>query len=151
MHLFWSWDIILALRSWYFFFQISENFYCDLNSEQFKNFLKPHTPRVDQSTIARSAIFSITYPSPDIYLVIKVIKPIALKTEQCDADIITLTLYGKGSWVSWISMHEFMIIIVSYPKIIQLFFYSMYPTFSAVPPLCLECMSYTVPLPAIDR
>uniref|UniRef100_A0A7N5ZXF3 Dedicator of cytokinesis 8 n=1 Tax=Anabas testudineus TaxID=64144 RepID=A0A7N5ZXF3_ANATE len=54
--------------------KISENFYCDLNSEQFKNFLKPHTPRVDQSTIARSAIFSITYPSPDIYLVIKLEK-----------------------------------------------------------------------------
>uniref|UniRef100_A0A8C4F3N2 Dedicator of cytokinesis 8 n=1 Tax=Dicentrarchus labrax TaxID=13489 RepID=A0A8C4F3N2_DICLA len=51
--------------------KISENFYCDLNSEQFKNFLKPHTPHVDPSTQARSAIFSITYPSPDIYLVIK--------------------------------------------------------------------------------
>lgn len=53
--------------------QITENFYCDLNSEQFKNFLKLHTPSVDQSTLARSAIFSVTYPSPDIYLVIKVI------------------------------------------------------------------------------
>lgn len=52
--------------------QISENFYCDLNSEQFKNFLKPHTSNVDSSTLARSAIFSITYPAPDIYLVIKV-------------------------------------------------------------------------------
>ncbi|XP_041642776.1 dedicator of cytokinesis protein 8 isoform X2 [Cheilinus undulatus] len=54
--------------------KISENFYCDLNSEQFKNFLKPHTPHVDQSSMARSAIFSITYPSPDIYLVIKIEK-----------------------------------------------------------------------------
>uniref|UniRef100_A0A8C4GQK6 Dedicator of cytokinesis 8 n=1 Tax=Dicentrarchus labrax TaxID=13489 RepID=A0A8C4GQK6_DICLA len=54
--------------------KISENFYCDLNSEQFKNFLKPHTPHVDPSTQARSAIFSITYPSPDIYLVIKIEK-----------------------------------------------------------------------------
>ncbi|CAN9513088.1 unnamed protein product [Ophioblennius macclurei] len=54
--------------------KISENFYCDLNSEQFKNFLKPHTPHVDQSTLARSAIFSITYPSPDIFLVIKIEK-----------------------------------------------------------------------------
>lgn len=53
-------------------FQISENFYCDLNSEQFRNFLKPHTPLVAQSSLARSAIFSVTYPSPDIYLVIKV-------------------------------------------------------------------------------
>ncbi|XP_060894763.1 dedicator of cytokinesis protein 8 isoform X1 [Labrus mixtus] len=54
--------------------KISEDFYCDLNSEQFKNFLKPHTSHVDQSTLARSAIFSITYPSPDIYLVIKIEK-----------------------------------------------------------------------------
>nr|XP_046243653.1 dedicator of cytokinesis protein 8 isoform X2 [Scatophagus argus] len=54
--------------------KISENFYCDLNSEHFKNFLKHHTPHVDQSTQAKSAIFSITYPSPDIYLVIKLEK-----------------------------------------------------------------------------
>ncbi|XP_073322024.1 dedicator of cytokinesis protein 8 [Pagrus major] len=54
--------------------KISENFYCDLNSEQYKGFLKPHTPSVDHSTLARSAIFPITYPSPDIYLVIKIEK-----------------------------------------------------------------------------
>uniref|UniRef100_A0A672HIZ2 Dedicator of cytokinesis 8 n=1 Tax=Salarias fasciatus TaxID=181472 RepID=A0A672HIZ2_SALFA len=54
--------------------KISENFYCDLNSEQFKNFLKPHTPHMDHSTLARSAIFSITYPSPDIFLVMKIDK-----------------------------------------------------------------------------
>ncbi|XP_067376191.1 dedicator of cytokinesis protein 8 isoform X1 [Channa argus] len=54
--------------------KISENFYCDLNSEQFRGFLKPHTPNTDSSTLARSAIFSITYPSPDIYLVIKIEK-----------------------------------------------------------------------------
>nr|XP_057925533.1 dedicator of cytokinesis protein 8 isoform X2 [Doryrhamphus excisus] len=54
--------------------KISENFYCDLNSEQFKSFLRSHTPHVDPSSLARSAIFSITYPSPDIYLVIKIEK-----------------------------------------------------------------------------
>uniref|UniRef100_A0A4W5KBR4 Dedicator of cytokinesis 8 n=1 Tax=Hucho hucho TaxID=62062 RepID=A0A4W5KBR4_9TELE len=53
---------------------ISENFYCDLNSDQFKGFLKPHTPQTDHSTLSRAAIFSITYPSPDIYLVIKIEK-----------------------------------------------------------------------------
>lgn len=63
--------------------QISENFYCDLNSEQFKNFLRPHTPHVDQSTQARSAIFSITYPSPDIYLVIKVIMKSIAPMKMC--------------------------------------------------------------------
>ncbi|KAG7481213.1 hypothetical protein MATL_G00064220 [Megalops atlanticus] len=54
--------------------KISENFYCDLNSDQLKGFLKPHTPQIDPSSLARSAIFSITYPSPDIYLVIKIEK-----------------------------------------------------------------------------
>ncbi|XP_077570409.1 dedicator of cytokinesis protein 8-like [Stigmatopora nigra] len=54
--------------------KISENFYCDLNSEQFKGFLRSHTPHVDPSSLARSAIFSVTYPSPDIYLVIKIEK-----------------------------------------------------------------------------
>ncbi|XP_057687087.1 dedicator of cytokinesis protein 8 isoform X1 [Corythoichthys intestinalis] len=54
--------------------KISENFYCDMNSEQFKGFLRSHTPHVDPSSLARSAIFSVTYPSPDIYLVIKIEK-----------------------------------------------------------------------------
>ncbi|XP_019733592.1 dedicator of cytokinesis protein 8 [Hippocampus comes] len=54
--------------------KISENFYCDLNTEQLKGFLRSHTPHVDPSSLARSAIFSITYPSPDIYLVIKIEK-----------------------------------------------------------------------------
>lgn len=54
--------------------QISENFYFDLNSDQMKGLLKPHTPHIAISTLARSAIFSITYPSADIFLVIKVLK-----------------------------------------------------------------------------
>uniref|UniRef100_A0A8C9XV20 Dedicator of cytokinesis 6 n=1 Tax=Sander lucioperca TaxID=283035 RepID=A0A8C9XV20_SANLU len=54
--------------------KISENFYFDLNSDQMKGLLKPHTPHVAISTLARSAIFSITYPSADIFLVIKLEK-----------------------------------------------------------------------------
>uniref|UniRef100_A0A3B5MCH8 Dedicator of cytokinesis C/D N-terminal domain-containing protein n=1 Tax=Xiphophorus couchianus TaxID=32473 RepID=A0A3B5MCH8_9TELE len=56
------------------FLSISENFYFDLNSDQMKGLLKPHTPHIVISTLARSAIFSITYPSPDIFLVIKLEK-----------------------------------------------------------------------------
>lgn len=52
--------------------QISENFYFDLNSEQMKGMLRPHVPPAAISTLARSAIFSITYPSQDVFLVIKV-------------------------------------------------------------------------------
>ncbi|KAG7223180.1 hypothetical protein INR49_015788 [Caranx melampygus] len=54
--------------------KISENFYFDLNSDQMKGLLKPHTPHIAISTQARSAIFSITYPSADIFLVIKLEK-----------------------------------------------------------------------------
>ncbi|XP_072928200.1 dedicator of cytokinesis protein 8 isoform X1 [Hemitrygon akajei] len=54
--------------------KISENFYCDLNSDQIKAFLRPHTNQMAPSSLSRAAIFSITYPSPDIYLVIKIEK-----------------------------------------------------------------------------
>ncbi|ETE67066.1 Dedicator of cytokinesis protein 7, partial [Ophiophagus hannah] len=51
--------------------KISENFYFDLNSEQMKSMLRPHVPPAAITTLARSAIFSITYPSQDVFLVIK--------------------------------------------------------------------------------
>ncbi|XP_035384987.1 dedicator of cytokinesis protein 6-like isoform X2 [Electrophorus electricus] len=54
--------------------KISENFHFDLNSDQMKSLLRPHNPHIAISTLARSAIFSITYPSPDIFLVIKLEK-----------------------------------------------------------------------------
>ncbi|XP_006881388.1 PREDICTED: dedicator of cytokinesis protein 8 isoform X1 [Elephantulus edwardii] len=54
--------------------KISENFHCDLNSDQFRGFLRAHTPSVAASSQARSAVFSVTFPSPDIYLVIKIEK-----------------------------------------------------------------------------
>ncbi|KAL4659152.1 dedicator of cytokinesis protein 7-like isoform X1 [Arapaima gigas] len=52
--------------------KISENFHFDLNTDQMKGLLRQHTPHTAISTLARSAIFSITFPSPDIFLVIKV-------------------------------------------------------------------------------
>lgn len=54
--------------------KISENFYFDLNSEQTKGLLRAHGAHPAISTLARSAIFSITYPSPDIFLVLKLEK-----------------------------------------------------------------------------
>lgn len=54
--------------------QISENFFFDLNSEQTKAMLRPHIQTAAISTLARSAVFSITYPSQDVFLVIKVRK-----------------------------------------------------------------------------
>uniref|UniRef100_A0A8C5LM28 Dedicator of cytokinesis 8 n=1 Tax=Leptobrachium leishanense TaxID=445787 RepID=A0A8C5LM28_9ANUR len=54
--------------------KISENFYCELNSDMFKNFLRNHVTSVDPSSQAKAALFSITYPSPDIFLVVKIEK-----------------------------------------------------------------------------
>ncbi|XP_067416642.1 dedicator of cytokinesis protein 6 isoform X2 [Emydura macquarii macquarii] len=54
--------------------KISENFYFDLNPEHMKGLLRAHGAHPAISTLARSAIFSITYPSPDIFLVIKLEK-----------------------------------------------------------------------------
>uniref|UniRef100_A0A674DWM0 Dedicator of cytokinesis 7 n=1 Tax=Salmo trutta TaxID=8032 RepID=A0A674DWM0_SALTR len=51
--------------------KISENFFFDLNSEQTKGMLRPHIQTAAISTLARSAIFSITYPSQDVFLVIQ--------------------------------------------------------------------------------
>uniref|UniRef100_A0A452V7B7 Dedicator of cytokinesis 6 n=1 Tax=Ursus maritimus TaxID=29073 RepID=A0A452V7B7_URSMA len=54
--------------------KISENFYFDLNSDSMKGLLRAHGTHPAISTLARSAIFSVTYPSPDIFLVIKLEK-----------------------------------------------------------------------------
>ncbi|CAB1323909.1 unnamed protein product [Coregonus sp. 'balchen'] len=54
--------------------KISENFFFDLNSEQTKGMLRPHIQAAAISTLARSAIFSITYPSQDVFLVIQLEK-----------------------------------------------------------------------------
>lgn len=70
-----------CLTSLCFGFQISENFFFDLNSEQTKAMLRPHIQTAAISTLARSAVFSITYPSQDVFLVIKVwtVVPVLLK------------------------------------------------------------------------
>uniref|UniRef100_A0A8C6QLD4 Dedicator of cytokinesis 6 n=1 Tax=Nannospalax galili TaxID=1026970 RepID=A0A8C6QLD4_NANGA len=54
--------------------KISENFYFDLNSDSMKGMLRAHGTHPAISTLARSAIFSVTYPSPDIFLVVKLEK-----------------------------------------------------------------------------
>ncbi|CAB1332238.1 unnamed protein product [Coregonus sp. 'balchen'] len=54
--------------------KISENFFFDLNSEQTKGMLHSHIQTAAISTLARSAIFSITYPPQDVFLVIQLEK-----------------------------------------------------------------------------
>lgn len=54
--------------------KISENFYFDMNSETIKRMLTSHVPYSDISTQSRSAIFEITNPSNDLFLVIRLEK-----------------------------------------------------------------------------
>ncbi|XP_067927943.1 dedicator of cytokinesis protein 7-like [Watersipora subatra] len=54
--------------------KISENFYFDLASEPIKKLLIDHVPRQDISSLSRSCIFNITYPSPDIFIVVRLEK-----------------------------------------------------------------------------
>ena len=52
--------------------KISENFYFDMTPEPVKTMLGSHITYQDVSTLSRSCIFDITYPSPDVFLVVKV-------------------------------------------------------------------------------
>ena len=54
------------------FVQISENFYFDVNPDSVKRMVSLHVPFQDMSTTSKAGIFSITYPSPDVFLVIRV-------------------------------------------------------------------------------
>lgn len=54
--------------------KLSENFYFDMNSENLKRMLTSHVPYSDVSTQSRSAIFEITNPSSDLFLVIRLEK-----------------------------------------------------------------------------
>ncbi|KAG8132491.1 hypothetical protein E2320_010342, partial [Naja naja] len=79
--------------------KISENFYFDLNSEQMKSMLRPHVPPAAITTLARSAIFSITYPSQDVFLVIKNKEKLDKLKSQSEQFCQRLGKYQrKGSW-----------------------------------------------------
>lgn len=54
--------------------KLSENFYFDMNSENLKRMLTSHVPYSDVSTQSRSAIFEISNPSSDLFLVIRLEK-----------------------------------------------------------------------------
>ncbi|CAF0791221.1 unnamed protein product [Rotaria sordida] len=65
--------ITLALYDYKERKKISENFHYDLNSDALKQMIHIR-PAVDGSTLSLSAIFPISFPSPDIYLIIRVEK-----------------------------------------------------------------------------
>ena len=72
LNLWYLWNVSAFFQSP--LLQISENFHFDMNSEWCRKLVKEHNPRTDISTLSRSAIFSITYPSSDVFLVIKLEK-----------------------------------------------------------------------------
>lgn len=63
--------------------KLSENFYFDMNPEGLKRMLTSHIPYSDISTLSRSCIFDITYPSSDMFLVIKLEKVLQGDISEC--------------------------------------------------------------------
>ncbi|XP_046442972.1 dedicator of cytokinesis protein 7-like isoform X3 [Daphnia pulex] len=63
--------------------KISENFYFDLNSDSIKHMLATHIPFQDVSTLSRSCTFSTTYPSTDLFLVVKLEKVLQGDINEC--------------------------------------------------------------------
>ncbi|CAB3365687.1 Hypothetical predicted protein [Cloeon dipterum] len=63
--------------------KVSENFYFDLNTENIKKMLSSYITFSDISTQSRSCIFDITYPSSDVFLVIKLEKVLQGDITEC--------------------------------------------------------------------
>ena len=52
--------------------KISESFHLDCNPSDVQHMLDDHWEERSMASLSRSAIFNITYPSSDVYLIIKV-------------------------------------------------------------------------------
>ena len=52
--------------------KISESFHLDCNQSDIQHMLDDHWEERSMASLSRSAIFNITYPSSDVYLIIKV-------------------------------------------------------------------------------
>lgn len=63
--------------------KISENFYFDMNTESLKHMLSTHIPYSDTSTLSRTCVFDITYPSTDLFLVIRLEKVLQGDINDC--------------------------------------------------------------------
>lgn len=63
--------------------KVSENFYFDMNSDSIKHMLSSHVTNCDMSTLSRSAVFDITHPTPDLFLVIRLEKVLQGDITEC--------------------------------------------------------------------
>ena len=57
--------------------KISETFHLDCNPSDIQHMLDDHWEERSMASLSRSAIFNITYPSSDVYLIIKVSERLA--------------------------------------------------------------------------
>lgn len=76
--------------------KISENFYFDANSQSMMAMLSQHISRMEITTLSQRCIINITYPSPDIFIVVRVSK-FALPNHI--SLIFMLTYFCQ--WVVW--------------------------------------------------
>lgn len=63
--------------------KISECFHTDVNSEELKHMLGSHVQYSDISSRSRACIFSISHPTPDLFLVIKMEKVLQGDIAEC--------------------------------------------------------------------
>ena len=54
--------------------KVSENFAFDLNTDSIKHMLNTHQTHEDPSSLTKSCIFNVTYPSADLFLVVRIEK-----------------------------------------------------------------------------
>lgn len=52
--------------------KISESFHLDCNPSEITHMLDDHVEERSMPSLSRSAIFNISYPSPDVFLIVKV-------------------------------------------------------------------------------
>uniref|UniRef100_A0A914X6L0 Dedicator of cytokinesis protein 7 n=1 Tax=Plectus sambesii TaxID=2011161 RepID=A0A914X6L0_9BILA len=60
--------------------KVSETFHFDANSDSIRTLIKGEGQRVDEASMCRQALFSVTYPSNDLFIVIKLEKVL----QACD-------------------------------------------------------------------
>ncbi|XP_022913566.1 dedicator of cytokinesis protein 7 [Onthophagus taurus] len=63
--------------------KVSETFYFDLNPESLKRMLGDHIPYSDTSTLARACAFDVSYPSADLFIVIRLEKVLQGDINDC--------------------------------------------------------------------
>ena len=68
--------------------KISESFHLDCNTSDIQQKWRDSKEEKSMASLARSAIFNITYPNSDVYLIIKVGSPSLLGDSSCVTDCI---------------------------------------------------------------